>query len=168
MAKQEYQFRAREGARFSDKKANVYGQHILNLMQKKGKSSLQQITPKEILQDARKKDTPYHDEFEWDDSKAAEEYRLDQARSIISSIVEVKIIHGEEKNVRVFCNVITPSGDRAYMPTEIVIKSPKLVSQVVAEALGEVKIWKDKYASIYELGKITGAINETLEAYDFK
>ena len=38
------------------------------------------LTAREIVEEARKKNSPLHDFFEWDDSIAAEKYRLAQAR----------------------------------------------------------------------------------------
>lgn len=48
------------------------------------------LTPDQVVADARKPTSPLHDEFEWDDSKAAQKYRLEQARGLIAS-VEVQI-----------------------------------------------------------------------------
>lgn len=41
------------------------------------------ITPRSVVDDARNPESPLHGFFEWDDSKAAEAYRLDQARALI-------------------------------------------------------------------------------------
>jgi len=41
------------------------------------------ITPNSVVDDARDPDSPLHGFFQWDDSKAAEAYRLDQARALI-------------------------------------------------------------------------------------
>jgi hypothetical protein len=49
------------------------------------------LTPEQVLTDARKKTSPIHDAFEWDDSKAAEQFRLSQARHLIAR-VEVEFV----------------------------------------------------------------------------
>lgn len=41
------------------------------------------ITPEAVVEDARDPESPLHDEFEWDDSVAAEKYRLEQARRLL-------------------------------------------------------------------------------------
>lgn len=41
------------------------------------------ITPNAVVEDARDPNSPLHKEFEWDDSKAAELYRLERARALI-------------------------------------------------------------------------------------
>lgn len=58
------------------------------------------LTPDAVIEDARDPDSPLHDLFEWDDSKAAHEYRRVTARSFIRSI-EVRIIQPAEPVVRV-------------------------------------------------------------------
>lgn len=45
------------------------------------------VTPKLVVDTARDKKSPLHPYFEWDDRKAGEVYRLDQARTLIRSVV---------------------------------------------------------------------------------
>ena len=56
------------------------------------------LTAKNLLDESRPAEAPLHNEFEWDDIKAAEEYRLQQARHIINCLVrigrKVADIHG--------------------------------------------------------------------------
>ena len=65
----------------------VVGEYCYELEQKKGGK----LTPKELVEAARNVNSPLHNEFEWDDTKAAQKYREWQARYIISSI-ELTII----------------------------------------------------------------------------
>lgn len=44
------------------------------------------LRPEDVVREARREDHPLHGEFEWDDSKAAESYRIDQARTLIRSV----------------------------------------------------------------------------------
>lgn len=45
-----------------------------------------QITPTDVVDAARDPASPLHGHFEWDDSAAAEEWRLAQARTLIASV----------------------------------------------------------------------------------
>jgi hypothetical protein len=54
------------------------------------------LTPNDVLEDARRPESPLHEYFEWDESKAAQAHRLDQARTLIRS---VKIIVTTERRV---------------------------------------------------------------------
>lgn len=44
------------------------------------------LTPDAVVADAKSPESPLHDQFEWDDSAAANQYRLDQARSLIRTM----------------------------------------------------------------------------------
>lgn len=48
------------------------------------------LTPADVVRDAQDADSPLHDLFEWDVGKAARAYWLDQARTIITSVVVVQ------------------------------------------------------------------------------
>lgn len=55
------------------------------------------ITAERLVQAARDKKHPLHDDFEWDDKKAAHEHRVHQAREIIASVR--MIVTHSNKNV---------------------------------------------------------------------
>lgn len=52
------------------------------------------LTPKGVLESARKKSSPLHKYFEWEDSKAAEKYRLEQAYRLISMTKFLVVLEG--------------------------------------------------------------------------
>lgn len=45
-----------------------------------------EITPRAVVEDARAKSSPLHALFEWNNGKAADAYRLAQAREVIGSV----------------------------------------------------------------------------------
>lgn len=52
------------------------------------------LTPDDVIKDARRKDSPLHDCFEWDVRKAAAAYWIEQARELIVSVrVVIKTDH---------------------------------------------------------------------------
>ena len=57
------------------------------------------LTPDAVLEDARSKKSPLHDQFEWNDGEAAHRFRLDQARTLIRS-VRVEVVT-EQKTISV-------------------------------------------------------------------
>lgn len=61
--------------------ANIAGEVLADLESSEG-----QLTAQGVVDAARPKDSPLHPAFEWDDQKAAESFRLVQARSMIKSI----------------------------------------------------------------------------------
>src|SRR5690554_5358089 len=50
-----------------------------------------ELTPKDVVDDARHDNSPLHAYFEWDDGEAAESYRLSQARGLIRAVVAVYV-----------------------------------------------------------------------------
>lgn len=81
------EFKRRKGYRVKTD-PQIVGEYCYALEQKKGGK----LTPKELVEAARDVNSPLHDEFEWNDTKAAQKYREWQARYIISSI-EVKLTY---------------------------------------------------------------------------
>jgi sugar-specific transcriptional regulator TrmB len=64
------------------------------------------LTAEGVVKAARRKDSPLNAVFEWRDTKAAHQFRLDQARALIRSVrVEIKT---ETKVVRVVAYVRDP------------------------------------------------------------
>ncbi len=66
------------------------------------------LTPGDVVAAARESDSPLHDCFEWDDSKAAECWRLEEARGLIRSVL-VKITTTDARVISVPVYVRDPS-----------------------------------------------------------
>lgn len=116
-----------------------------------------EINPEDLLRLATPKSSPIHDYFEWSDAKAAHEYRLDQARKLIRSIV----VEIEGESTPAYHNVYIESANhRRYVTTSRALSTKTLWDQVVSRALTEAKVWKLKYESYKELGRIFEAIDE--------
>jgi len=61
------------------------------------------LYPADVVNAARSPSSPLHPYFDWDDSSAAEKYRLDQARALIRSVqTEVRITSGVQFAVPVY------------------------------------------------------------------
>lgn len=102
---------ARKGAPFKQEVVQKYGERLEYLASKnKGK-----VVPKVVVDDAKQKSSPLHDYFEWDDKKAGEGYRLQQARNLINHIVEVVVIEGKPSKQRSFFNVRNGKGRTIYV-----------------------------------------------------
>ena len=56
-----------------------------------------EVTRESFLEESRPEDAPTHSMFEWDDTVAAEAYRLDQSRKIITNLQIVYVNNQEEK-----------------------------------------------------------------------
>lgn len=62
--------------------AGIAGRYLSRIKRTKGG-----LTPKSLVREATKTESPLHGCFEWDNTKAAKEYRLVQAREILRFIV---------------------------------------------------------------------------------
>ena len=149
-------YKAGRGKFISNKQAQVYGEYLAEL----SKEKKNQLTAQDVVNDARNTKSPIHDYFEWDDSMAAEKYRLEQARCLIRSIDIVVTYQGEEKPVRaIVC--VEYSGREAYVPIQVVAKNADLRQQIIEKALSEIISWQGRYETYKELGLIFGAIKQT-------
>lgn len=125
------------------------------------KGSCGEITPRRVVDDATDEQSPLHRCFEWDDAKAADNYRLHQARVMISCICVAKV---EDSDVggetRAF--VHTEIGSPRYEPIDVAMSQPDMRAELFEKARHEITQWKLRYASYSAFSKIVSAIDETL------
>jgi len=161
-----FEFRARSGSNLSDEKAVVYGARLYELMTKLDR---EELSPFDVVEDAKDESTPYHDYFEWNNKSAGEQYRLRQARGILNGIVKVKVFGEEEPPVvvRAFHCVVTSEPEeenrKRYVPEEVVFNDKNFSSQVIDAALREAESWNNRYRVYKELHKISLAIVQAVE-----
>lgn len=156
------QFKWAEGARVPID-AQVAGERLEQLESVAGGP----VTPKQVVDDARPEDAPLHPVFEWDNGKAAELYREEQARHVIRSVRIVVQQETEEqpaKAVRAFVNVVDGSGRQGYMPTIKALSDNDLREQVLRNAWGEIQSWRERYRELQELTGIHKAIDDVQQS----
>ena len=121
------------------------------------------LTPEIVLEESRDENAVLHKCFEWDDAKAAEGYRLVQARNIIRNItVKIEKQDSPALITRAFVNVQDESKkDKGrFVSVGIAITDEQMKKQILKNALYELQTFKNKYAECYELGKIFADIEE--------
>jgi hypothetical protein len=92
------------------------------------------LTQADVVTEARDKANPLHRAFEWNDKKAANEYRLTQAAYIIRSITVTQETDDEDAMpVRAFVNV-QRDDDRSYTSVAHAMSDADLRAQVIAQA----------------------------------
>lgn len=127
---------------------------VLEIQKTKG------LTPENIINEARNRNSPLHSIFEWDDSKAGEKWRLQQARVFIN---EIKVIVDSKEyfafeNVSV--SVQSPNNSeeviesREYKPIVEIINNEDLRQQVIRSALNNLSYWEEQNAKYEELSPI--------------
>lgn len=126
------------------------------------KRSRGMLTPAAVLMDARPKKSLLHDYFEWDDGKAAEHYREQQAgyliRSLVVRVVEVKGKSAARGPVRAFVSV-QANDKRGYVGVVEALSNTKMREQVLNNAMTELQGWRQRYNDLSEFSKIFRAID---------
>lgn len=118
------------------------------------------VTARSVLEDGRDPGSPHHNIFEWEDTAAAEKYRLSQAGDIIRSLVIVQMSEREPmKPTRAFVHVM-PTGEREaeYVDLNRALSDQEMRQQVLQKALDELECWRAIYQSYSEFSPIIQAI----------
>ena len=118
-----------------------------------------EITPEDIVQAAEDESTELHKCFEWDDTKAANKYRLYQARILTSQLVFVRETVDDKPlpaPTRVFNKTDEGGG---YKVPEITFKVQSEYEALLQRALAELRRFKEKYAALKELDYILKLID---------
>ena len=117
------------------------------------------LTPRAVVDAARPKRSPLHPAFEWDDKKAADSYREDQARYILRQITVVVEGNDEPKAVRAFLNV-SEDQETHYTSRAVVLSDAELRKQVLHRAWLELRAFSAKYREYEELAGVHSAIDQ--------
>lgn len=152
-------YRAIKGARFSDAQARIFGRRLDWLIENNGR----EITPEDIVRDAKNPRSPFHKVMDWNDKSAAHQHRLHQARRILQGItVEIQYDDGKKKYTRAFVHVNTPINERenrsAYVTIECAMSDAELRQQMLEQALEELQTWTRKYKVLKELSIVFKAV----------
>lgn len=152
------------------------------------------LTPEILVEEASDEDHPLHNYFEWDDSVAAHQYRLQQAAFFIRTVkikVEIKN-NGEKKWVRAIVNVrpeqdsdndlehfvdvdetdedqpvaISKRGRQpgVYMGMREALNNSFYREQILSQAKSELRSFQSKYRTLQELSGVIEQIDLVLEA----
>ena len=112
------------------------------------------FTPMEVLEKAKDETTELHKCFEWNDSIAAEKYRLEQAKNIIRMLVYEKETK-EQAVVRYYAKTETK---HVYQPTKQFLVQEDEYQGLLRRALAELEAFKNKYHTLTELEGIFEAM----------
>lgn len=149
--------RLQSGAKLDD--ADAVGQHLEMLREKcKG-----ELTPKDVIDDAKNHNSPLHSFFEWDDGAAADQYRLQQARGLIRAVVAV-ITNDNEPATRMQAFVHVPeSGAPHYRATDHAMSQERTREMVLRQAWKEFQAWKKRYQHLEELAELFSAVDRKVK-----
>ncbi len=141
VSKKEYHVRA--GHQISAGKVKKYGERIDYLIRKHGVTGV----AKTIVADAERLRSPLHDFFEWDDTKAAHAFRLNEAGKLVRAI-EVNIItpSGKKKRARAFETIVIQGRrDRITVTDDMYFSNEEYMDALVTQAYEEMGIYVERY-----------------------
>lgn len=156
------EFKASRGAPFSEKKAQVYGEYVDELKEKRGGA----VRPVDVVKAAYDAHSVLHGYFEWDDELAGAKYRIHQARQLLNHLTVVIKTNGDERDQKAYLNVSLITEDSVepiYVTVERALTDEDFRKQILEKAIAEAEYWQQKYMEYTELSGIFMAIEATKE-----
>lgn len=120
------------------------------------------LTPQNILDASRPKNSLFHTLFQWDDTLAAENYRLQQARTILNNIEVTVVSDGQPKQISVYEVIKDTSAAPVYK--SINTMSATDVVFIKQRTLKELNILKDKLSIYKEFSSVMSGLNQAIQA----
>lgn len=116
------------------------------------------LSPASLLDASRDESAPLHDEFEWRDDVAAEQYRLNQAGGIIRNIVRITVETQEQVPVRAF--VSTGERQQAYVSIATALTNEQWRKNLLESAKRDMQAFTAKYRNLDELSEVLNAMQK--------
>lgn len=150
---------------------------ILDALERvRARNRKRRLVPEEVIVAAREESNPLHGMFTWEDGVAAEQWRLFEARKIIQAVVTVlqlpkhlrTPIRGRVSppEVRHFVSLRRDragGGGGGYRTMADVMSASDLREELLAEALRELKTFREKYGTLKELASVFEAAEKVEE-----
>lgn len=136
--------------------AQEVGEEFERLYEENGK-----LDPKDVVDASRDKNALLHDYFEWDDTIAAEKYRVHQAGDIIRCLVHVEETAEDAPDIitRAFVHV-----QQEYHPINVVVKTPSMYEELLMAAERDMEAFKRKYSELTQVKSVISAIDAYMES----
>lgn len=115
-----------------------------------------------VVEAARSTESPLHTWFEWDDTKAANEYRLEQARRLIRRVLVFVEFNGSEVPVRAFISLAKDRKEDGggYRTTVSVMADKDLRHSALSEALDDMVRFERKYRHLSDLAGVLASMEQ--------
>lgn len=113
------------------------------------------LTAEQFVEENRPETAPMHHAFEWDNDKAADAWRVHQARHIIASI---EIRTEKREPTRAYFSI--ERSDPTYRHIESIMQSRDETESLLRTALAELTAFQKKYYMLKELAEVFNAISE--------
>lgn len=137
-------------------------------VQQLAKKLRREVTPKDVLADAKDSSSPYHGYFEWNDRRAAAAHRLQQARQLLGHL---KVVYhdalGNEVKVREYVRLVHESPAThelrsGYFPRQKAMTNSQLEQQCVERAVVELESWMNRWRGFRRIEGAYAGVQATL------
>lgn len=125
-----------------------------------------QVSPQDLVAESKGSDAVLHPYFEWSQRKAADEFRLLQARRLMRSLV---VVYAERPDSPTRAYEISVKKDRKdpvsrtiYVTSESAMKSPEVRDRLITEAIRAMMEFKRRFQVLHELRDVMSAIEEAI------
>lgn len=117
------------------------------------------LRAEDVVEYAKAPETALHGRFQWDDTEAARQYRIWQAREIIR--VEVTVLPNTTKETRAYVSMLSDRGEGGgYRDIYSVMHDPEMRSALLVQALAELNRLRVKYRLLKELAPVFEAMDK--------
>lgn len=116
------------------------------------------LLPEQVVEAARPITSPLHSRFEWNNGRAAEKYRIWQARQLLRVCIET--IPQSKDPVEVFVSLSADRREGGYRVQTEVLSDADMRRMLLSDALAELELFREKYARLRELAIVFKAIRQ--------
>ena len=113
-------------------------------------------TAEDVVTMAKDENSELHKCFEWDDTVAAEKYRLTQARTLIANLVVT--VEREEKEPTEFRLYQSNGRTKGFSQNTVIARDVDRYSELLERAMAELDAFRKRYANIVELENVIAEI----------
>ncbi len=125
------------------------------------------IDPNEVIREAESETSPLHDQFTWDDTEAAKQWRTAEARKLIR--IFVTVIDGISEPIRYFVSLSSDRQDNGgYRSINAVMDSRQFRAIHLEDAKRELLAVQSKYAALTELNSIWKEVRKLFQSKERK
>lgn len=114
-----------------------------------------------VVEAARPKRSPIHGAFEWDDTAAAHQHRLKQARDLVTHLVPVVEKDAPRPPVQ-FVHVRTGEA-KGYVATSRAMSDPEFREQTLMSALAGLRSWWTRYSGLEQMVPLTRRVESLIK-----
>lgn len=120
-----------------------------------------EVKPEQVLDKAKDKNSELHKCFDWNNSSAANKYRLIQAREVIRHLIVIQR-DDEKENEPIQFRVMLKNErthESGYKQTIVMVKDEDEYKKLLDQAYAELHSFKQKYSCLSELANILALID---------